>query len=197
MPISYLDSSDPPDTEITNWLSWTDEDFKKIVDGETFVADLMGIARSGDVQIIYKPILIKNKQNEPLAFAGNASQYQSEPSFIFLDIDSVSNFYLIEKPFSIPTKLRPTSAIPAKMVKDTTWETLEQVAICSPPILAPIFFGQKPVKASIYDHNFVNCMASISQTHEVWAELMLEIFNQQENDNGDIDKIIDSPIKKL
>ena len=75
MPISYLDSSNPPNTEITNWLSWTDEDFKKIVDGETFVSALMGIARSGNVQIIYKPILVKNEQNEPLAFAGNASQY--------------------------------------------------------------------------------------------------------------------------
>jgi hypothetical protein len=83
------------------------------------------------------------------------------------------------------------------MVKDTTWETSEQVAICFPPILAPIFFGQKPVEASIYDHNFVNRMASISQTHGVWAKLILEIFNQQENDNGDIDKIIDGPIKKL
>ncbi len=75
MPISYLDSSNPPDTEISNWLSWMDEDFKKIVDGETFVSALMGIARSGNVQIIYKPILLKNEQNEPLAFAGNASQY--------------------------------------------------------------------------------------------------------------------------
>jgi hypothetical protein len=82
MPISYLNSSNPPDTEITNWLSWMDEDFKKIVDEETFVAALMGIARSGDVQIIYKPILVKNEQNKPLSFSGNASQYQSEPSFI-------------------------------------------------------------------------------------------------------------------
>ena len=105
MPISYLDFNDPPETEVTNWLLWTDKDFKKIVDGETCVAALMGIARSGDVQIIYKPVLVKNDQNEALAFAGNASHYKSEPSFISLDIDSVGNFYLIEKPLTIPIEL--------------------------------------------------------------------------------------------
>ena len=52
MPTSYLDFSDSPETEITNWLSWTDEDFKKILGGDTFIMALMGIARSGDVQII-------------------------------------------------------------------------------------------------------------------------------------------------
>ena len=39
-------------------------------------------------------------------------------------------------------------------------------------------------------------MATISLTHKAWVELMLEIFNQQENDNGDID-IVNGCMKKL
>jgi hypothetical protein len=184
MPISYLDSFDPPKTEVTTWLSWTDKDYKKIEDGNTLVAALMGIAGTGDVQILYKPLLVKNEQGEPLAFVGNASHVKSEPHFIYLDIESVGNYHLIEKPLSIPSKLCPANTLPTKSLKNTVWENSKSVCICL-------------VKASIYDDDFVDCMSSISSNHKIWAELMVEILNQEENNSNDIETVIQGPIKKL
>ncbi len=43
MPISYLNSSNPPAMKVTTWLSWMDQDYKKIKDGDTFIAALMGM----------------------------------------------------------------------------------------------------------------------------------------------------------
>ena len=66
MPISYLNFSDPTKMEITNWLLWTDQDFKKIVDGKTFIAALMGITCSGSVQPCTSRFLLKMTKMKPL-----------------------------------------------------------------------------------------------------------------------------------
>ncbi len=79
MPTSYLDSSDPPDIEIRGWLGWSQEQLLGMT-GDTYIAALLGIARSGDVQMIYKPIVVKNESGEPIAIVGNASHDKSEPS---------------------------------------------------------------------------------------------------------------------
>ena len=47
MPASYLTSSAGPDQPIDNWLSWSSKDYQKIKDGDTFIAALLGINRSG------------------------------------------------------------------------------------------------------------------------------------------------------
>ncbi len=60
------------------------------------------------------------------------------------------------------------------------------------PIFAPIFFGQRAVKASIYDTDFDDEVGSLSMKHLHWAKLIKEHVQQQENDEKDFNKIFDS-----
>jgi len=74
MPDTYLTSSVGPDQPIDNWLSWSSKDYEKIKDGNTFVAALLGINHSGDIQTMYKPIPIIDENGTTAAIVGNSSQ---------------------------------------------------------------------------------------------------------------------------
>ena len=186
MPTSYLDSSDPPDIEIRGWLGWSQEQLLGMT-GDTYIAALLGIARSGDVQMIYKPIVVKNESGEPIAIVGNASHDKSEPSFVYIEACSIGNYYLIEKMESIPQEIRPPTCLPAGYLAKSAWEDGQNIGICLPPIIAPIFFGQKPIEGSIHDDDFPEKMTTISEQHGKWANLMKEIFYQQDSDDSDHD----------
>jgi hypothetical protein len=53
------------------------------------------------------------------------------------------------------------------------------------------FFGMHAVKASIYNSNFNDKLASLSAKHLQWAKLIKENVNQQENNDKDYDIILD------
>jgi hypothetical protein len=132
----------------------------------------MGISRSGAIQTLYKVIVVYNAENKPVAIVGNASQFKSEPNFIYINVNSLRNFHLIKKVELIPSEIHPSTSLSESYLKETTWETATEVGICLPPILAPIIFGQKPIKGSIYDEDFPKYMSAISVQHCKWAHLI-------------------------
>jgi hypothetical protein len=82
MPTSYLDSSPPPEISINDWLGWLSDDLERINNDDTYIAALVGINRSCDVQNIFKPIPVKDDSGETKAIIGNGSQYKTKPNFI-------------------------------------------------------------------------------------------------------------------
>ena len=191
MPASYLTSSAGPDQPIDDWLSWSSKDYEKIKDGDTFIAALLGINRSGDIQTIYKPIPVVDENGKTVAIVGNSSQWKSNPSFSYIDDSNVGSIILIEKLENIPLEIRPSEALLKSHVASTTWSESSNIAVCLAPILAPIFFGQKSIEGSVFDDDFVDKMRSISTKHGEWADLMVEFYSQQEKSVPDLDKIID------
>ena len=99
---SYLASSAGPDQPIDNWLSWSNNDYEKIKDGDTFIAALLGINPSADIQTMYKPIPIIDENGNTLATVGNSSQWKSNPSFSYIDASNLGLIILIEKLENIP-----------------------------------------------------------------------------------------------
>ncbi len=59
------------------------------------------------------------------------------------------------------------------------------------PFLASIFSGQKFIKGSVFDADFVNKMMSITNKHGKWADMMVEFYSQLEENISDINKIVD------
>ena len=99
---SYLASSAGPDQPIDNWLSWSNNDYEKIKDGDTFIAALLGINPSADIQTMYKPIPVIDENGNTLATVGNSSQWKSNPSFSYIDASNLGSIILIEKLENIP-----------------------------------------------------------------------------------------------
>ena len=97
MPMSYLDSSPPPEISINNWLGWLTDDLVKINNDDTYIAALVGINRSGNIQNIYKLIVIKNDSGETKAIIGNGSQYKTKPSSVYIKSNGLGSIYLLEK----------------------------------------------------------------------------------------------------
>ena len=191
MPASYLTSSPGPDQPIDNWLAWSNEDYEKIKDDDTFIAALLGINRSGDIQTLYKPIPVISDNEGTIAIVGNNSQWKSNPGFSYIDGTDIGSIILIEKLDNIPLEIRPSEALPKSHVASTTWAESNNVAVCLVPILAPILFGQKSIEGSVFDEDFVDKMSSISEKHGKWADLMVEFYNQRQESVSDLDKIID------
>ena len=140
MPATYLTSSVGPDQPIDNWLSWSKKDYEKIKDDDTFVAALLGINRSGDIQTMYKPIPVVNENGTTVTIVGNNSQWKSNPSFSYVDASNLGSIILIENLENIPLEIRPSESIPKTYLASTTWSDSNNIAICLIPILAPIFF---------------------------------------------------------
>jgi len=93
---------------------------------------------------------------------------------------------------NIPLETRPSESLPKPYVASTTWSESNNIAVCLVPILAPIFFSQKSIEGSVFDDDFVDKMKAISKKHGKWADLlMVEFYNQQEESESDLDKIID------
>ena len=191
MPATYLTSSVGPDQPIDDWLSWSKKDYEKIKDDDTFVAALLGINRSGDIQTMYKPIPVVDENGTTVAIVGNSSQWKSNPSFSYVDASNLGSIILIENLENIPLEIRPSESLPKTYVASTTWSDSNNIAICLIPILAPIFFGQESIEGSVFDDDFVDKMKAISEKHGKWADLMVKFFSQQEESTSDIDKIID------
>jgi len=188
MPATYLTSSVEPDQPIDNWLSWLSKDYEKIKDDDTFVAALLGINRSGDIQTMYKPIPVVDENRTTVAIVGNSSQWKSNPSYSYVDATNVGSIILIEKLENIPLEIRSLESLPKPYVASTTWSESNNIAVCLVPILAPIFFGQKSMEGFVFDDDFVDKMKAISEKHGKWAN---RVYNQQEESASDLDKIID------
>ena len=97
MPTSYLDSSPPPEISINNWLGWLTDNLVKINNNDTYIAALVGINRSGNIQNIYKPIVVKDDSGKTKAIIGNGSQYKTKPSSVYIESDGLGFVYLLEK----------------------------------------------------------------------------------------------------
>ena len=191
MPTSYLDSSPPPEMSIDDWLGWSVDDLVRISNDDTYIAALVGINRSGDIQNIYKPIVVKDDSSGKIkAIIGNGSKYKTNPGPVYIKSDGLGSVYLLEKLPKMPTELCPPNPLPKAYITATAWEDTNDVGICLVPLLAPIFFGQKTIEGSVTDKDFVNKMTNISPKHGAWADLMKEVFNQLEENETDVDKIV-------
>ena len=167
MPATYLTSSVGPDQPIDNWLSWSSKDYEKIKDNDTFVAALLGVNRSGDIQTMYKAIPVIDENGTNVTIVGNSSQWKSNPSFSYVDATNVGSIILIEKLENIPLKIRPSESLPKPYVASTTWSESNNIAVCLVPVLALIFFGQKSIEGSVFDDDFLDKM-KVKNTRCVW-----------------------------
>jgi hypothetical protein len=140
MSATYLTSSVGPDQPIDNWLSWLSKDYEKNKDDNTFVAALLGINCSGDIQTMHKPIPIVDENGTTVAILGNSSQWKSNPSFSYVNATNVGSIILIEKLENIPLKIRPLESLPKPYLASTTWSESNNITVCLVPILASIFF---------------------------------------------------------
>jgi hypothetical protein len=198
MPTSYLDSSPPPEISINDWLGWSSNDLEIINNNDTYIAALVGINWSGNVQNIFKLIPIKDDSDKTKAIIGNSSQYKTKPNFVYVKLSDLGSVYLMEKLSKMPPKIRPTNPLPKTYLSSTVWEDTTDIGIClihllTPiffliPLLALIFFGQKTIEGSVTDKDFVDKMAAISPKHGTWADLMKETFNQLKENECDIEK---------
>jgi hypothetical protein len=191
MPASYLDSLPKPGLSIDGWLGWSSNDLETINNGDTYIAALIGINRSGDIQNICKPIPIKDDDEKIIAIIGNGSQFKSNPSFVYIDFTGLGSVYLLKKLSKIPSEIHPPNPLPKTYLSSTAWENATDVGTCLVTILAPIFFGQQTIEGSVSGEDFVDKMATISAKHGKWADLMKEVFSQLEGNEIDIDKITD------
>ena len=107
MPTSYLNSSPPPEISINNWLGWSTNNLVKINNDDTYIAALVGINCSGNIQNIYKPMVVKDDSGKTKAIIGNGSQYKTKPSSVYIESDGLGSVYLLEKLSKIPPKICP------------------------------------------------------------------------------------------
>ncbi len=161
MPATYLTSSVGPDQPIDNWLSWSSKDYEKNKDNDMFIAAILEINRSGDIQTMYKPIPVVDENGRTVAIVGNSCQWKSNPSFSYVDASNVGSIILIEKLENIPLEIRSSESFPKPYVASTTWSESNNSAVCLVPILAPIFFGQTSIKGSVFDDEFTIFLGSI------------------------------------
>ena len=77
-----------------------------------FIAALLGINRSGDIQTMYKPIPVIDENGTAVAIVSNSSQWKSNPSFSSVDASNVGLIILIEKLDNIPLAIRPSESLP-------------------------------------------------------------------------------------
>jgi hypothetical protein len=70
--------------------------------------------------------------------------------------------------------------LPKNCIVSTTWAEAGKIGFSFVPILAPIFFGQKSIKGSMLDADFVNEMATIAKKHGKQADMMVEFYSQLE-----------------
>jgi hypothetical protein len=112
MPALYLDSSPKPGLSIDGWLGCSSDDLKRINNDDTYIAALVGINRSGDIQNIYKPIPIKDDDEKTIAIIGNGSQFKSNLSFVYIDSAGLGSVYLLENLSEIPSEIRPPTLYP-------------------------------------------------------------------------------------
>jgi hypothetical protein len=77
--------------------------------------------------------------------------------------------------------------LPSEFHTDMVWESaLEDIAICSFPVLAPVPFGAKIIKTHSSNKEFIENIAPISPIHEAWAKLISDIIKQHEaNDENE------------
>jgi hypothetical protein len=73
MPTSYPDSFPPPEISINDWLGWSSDNLERINNDNIYIAALVGINRSGNVQNIFKPIPVKGDSGKTKAIIGNGS----------------------------------------------------------------------------------------------------------------------------
>jgi hypothetical protein len=140
MPTSYLDSSPPPEISINDWLGWSSDDLESINNDDTYIAALMSIYQSGDVQNIFKPFPIKDDSGETKAIIGNGSQCKTKPNFVYIKSSGLGSIYLMVKLSKMPPEIRPPHPLPKTRLSSTVWEDTTDVGICLIPLLAPIFF---------------------------------------------------------
>ena len=112
MRATYLTSSVRPDQPIDIWLSWSSKDYEKNKDKDKFVAALLGINCSGDIQTMYKPIPVIDENGTAVAIVGNSSQWKSNPSFSYVDASNVGLIIFIEKLENIPLAIRSLESLP-------------------------------------------------------------------------------------
>jgi hypothetical protein len=125
---------------------------KKIKDDDTFITALLQINHFGDIQTIFKPVPVDGRDGNIIAIVGNYSQWKSSPGFSYVDASSLGLIILIEKLENTPLKICRLEPLPKTHVASTTWAIANNVGLCLVPILAPIFFGQKSIECSIFDH---------------------------------------------
>jgi hypothetical protein len=78
-------------------LGWSTDDLVKINNDNTYITALVGINRSGNIQNIYKPIVVKDDSGKTKAIIGNGSQYKTKPSSVYIESDGLGFVYLLEK----------------------------------------------------------------------------------------------------
>ncbi len=130
MPTSYLDSSPPPEMSIDDWLGWSVDNLVRISNDDTYIAALVGINRSSDIQNIYKPIVVKDDSSGKIkAIIGNGSKYKTNPGPVYIKSDSLGSVYLLEKLPKMPSKLCPSNPLPKAYITATAWEDTNDVGI--------------------------------------------------------------------
>ena len=184
MPSSYLASKPPPNPGLPNWLAWTKNDFFKIDPDSPQVAALVGINRTSELVIIYKPVPVIGPDSSLAAIVGNLNDEKSEPAFIKIDGSSIGSAYNVQNMDEIPEEIRPEIPIPEEFRAGTVFENAPRdVGVCAFPTLAPIPFGSTFSDNHSSLEEFVENMASISPTHKSWAKLIVDTLEQQETDD--------------
>jgi hypothetical protein len=146
MPMSYLDSSPPPEISINNWLGWSTNDLVRINNNDKHIAALVGINRSGDIQNIYKPIVVKDDSSKTKAIIGNGSQYKTKSSSVYIESDGLSSVYLLEKLSKIPPEICPPNPLPKAYIRMPVWEDTTDIGICLVLLLAPFSLDKNQLK---------------------------------------------------
>jgi hypothetical protein len=146
MPTSYLNSSPPPEISINIWLGWSTNNLVKINNDDTYIAALVGINRSGNIQNIYKPIVVKDDSGKTKAIIGNGSQYKTKPSSINIESNGLDSIYLLEKLSIIPPGIRPPNPLPKAYISTTVWEDTTDVGLCPSPFLPSFSLDKNQLK---------------------------------------------------
>jgi hypothetical protein len=185
MPTSYLASKPPPNPALPNWLTWMKADFLKISTKSSQVAALVGINRSLDLVILYKPIPVIATNGTLSAIIGNLNDKKSEPAFIKIDGMSIGSAYIVQNYDKIPAEIRPEIPFPIELLTNTVWVSApKDIAICSYLVLAPVPFGTKIIQGHTLNKEFVENMAIVSPTHKAWVKLISDTIKQQETDDN-------------
>jgi hypothetical protein len=119
MPTSYLDSSPPPEISINDWLGWSSNDLERINNNDTYIAALMCINLSSNVQNIFKPIPVKDDSGKTKSIIGNGSQYKTKLNFVYIKMSGLGSVYLMEKLSKMPPKIRPPNPLPKTYLSST------------------------------------------------------------------------------
>ena len=162
MPTSYLASKPPPNPGLPSWLTWTKDDFLKIDPDSPQVAALVGINRTSELVVIYKPVPVIGPDGSLAAIVGNRNDKKSKPAFIKIDGFSIGSAYNVQNMDEIPEEICPEIAIPDEFRAGMVFaDAPREVAICAFPILAPIPFGTSLSDNHASLEEFVKNMASI------------------------------------